>query len=98
MRDLRSSLIVPYKDFFADQVVTCGSSSLETSFHRVPRCVYTSAELYEYRGCGGKSANPKHRAFSWGSRHYEVGFISMFTDNQVFVNVISTFSCNAPLD
>ncbi|CAM8887574.1 hypothetical protein QQ045_025958 [Rhodiola kirilowii] len=52
-------------------VVTCGGSSLETSYQRVPRCVYTSSELYEYRAWGGKSANLKHRAFSWGSRYSE---------------------------
>lgn len=52
-------------------VVTCGSIALETSFNRLPRCVYVSTELYEYRGCGGKSANPKHHFFSWGCRHSE---------------------------
>ncbi|KAI3466528.1 hypothetical protein Pfo_023191 [Paulownia fortunei] len=52
-------------------VVTCGSIPLETSFQKVPRCVYISSELYEYRGCGGKPANAKHRFFSWGSRHSE---------------------------
>ncbi|XP_051128591.1 uncharacterized membrane protein At1g16860 [Andrographis paniculata] len=52
-------------------VVTCGSIALETSFQRVPRCVYVSSELYEYRGCGGKPANAKHRIFSWGCRHSE---------------------------
>ncbi|KAL3519396.1 hypothetical protein ACH5RR_017545 [Cinchona calisaya] len=52
-------------------VVTCGSIPLESSFQRVPRCVYTSTELHEYRGWGGKSANNKHRFFSWGCRHSE---------------------------
>ncbi|MBA0723544.1 hypothetical protein Golax_004116, partial [Gossypium laxum] len=52
-------------------VVTCGSIPLESSYQRVPRCVYVSTELYEYRGWGGKSANPKHRYFSWGCRHSE---------------------------
>ncbi|KAL0398831.1 UNVERIFIED_CONTAM: putative membrane protein [Sesamum radiatum] len=52
-------------------VVTCGSIPLETSFQRVSRCVYVSSELYEYRGCGGKPANAKHRFFSWGCRHSE---------------------------
>ncbi|KAL3820783.1 hypothetical protein ACJIZ3_006688 [Penstemon smallii] len=52
-------------------VVTCGSLPLETSFQRVPRCVYVSSELYEYRGCGGKPANAKHRFFSWGCTHSE---------------------------
>ncbi|KAG8385797.1 hypothetical protein BUALT_Bualt03G0082600 [Buddleja alternifolia] len=52
-------------------VVTCGSIPLETSFQRIPRCVYASSELYEYRGCGGKPANPQHRFFSWGCRHSE---------------------------
>ncbi|KAF5944194.1 hypothetical protein HYC85_018271 [Camellia sinensis] len=52
-------------------VVTCGSIPLESSFQRVPRCVYVSTELYEYRGWGGKSANPKHCFFSWGCRQAE---------------------------
>ncbi|GFZ10646.1 ubiquitin-specific protease family C19-related protein [Actinidia rufa] len=52
-------------------VVTCGSIPLESSFQKVPRCVYVSTELSEYRGWGGKSANPKHRFFSWGRRHAE---------------------------
>ncbi|XVE87705.1 hypothetical protein DITRI_Ditri19aG0009200 [Diplodiscus trichospermus] len=52
-------------------VVTCGSIPLESSYQRVPRCVYVSTELYEYKGWGGKSANPKHRCFSWGCGHSE---------------------------
>ncbi|XP_023544354.1 uncharacterized membrane protein At1g16860-like isoform X1 [Cucurbita pepo subsp. pepo] len=52
-------------------VVTCGSIPLESSYQRVPRCVYVSTELYEYKGWGGKPANPKHRCFSWGSRYSE---------------------------
>ncbi|KAI4298760.1 hypothetical protein L6164_032279 [Bauhinia variegata] len=52
-------------------VVTCGSIPLESSYQRVPRCVYVSTELYEYKGWGGKSANPKHCCFSWGSRYSE---------------------------
>ncbi|CAI9086871.1 OLC1v1020792C1 [Oldenlandia corymbosa var. corymbosa] len=52
-------------------VVTCGSVPLESSFQRVPRCVYTATELYEYRGWGGKSANPRHRYLSWGCRTSE---------------------------
>nr|POE57211.1 putative membrane protein [Quercus suber] len=52
-------------------VVTCGSIPLESSYQKVPRCVYVSTELYEYKGLGGKSANPKHRCLSWGSRHSE---------------------------
>ncbi|CAL0301130.1 unnamed protein product [Lupinus luteus] len=52
-------------------VVTCGSIPLESSYQRVPRCVYVSTELYEYKGLGGKSANPKHCCFSWGSRYSE---------------------------
>ncbi|XP_077229633.1 ubiquitin-specific protease family C19-related protein [Tasmannia lanceolata] len=52
-------------------VVTCGSIPLESSFQRLPRCIYVSTELHEYRGWGGKSANPNHRRFTWGSRHVE---------------------------
>ncbi|XP_047312197.1 uncharacterized membrane protein At1g16860-like [Impatiens glandulifera] len=52
-------------------VVTCGSIPLETSFQKIPRCVYVSTELLEYKGWGGKSANPKHRCFTWGRRYAE---------------------------
>ncbi|KAH7564875.1 hypothetical protein ACOSQ2_021563 [Xanthoceras sorbifolium] len=52
-------------------VVTCGNVPLESSFRRVPRCVYTSTSLYEYRGWDAKPANPKHRHFTWGLRSLE---------------------------
>lgn len=52
-------------------VVTCGNVPLESSFRKVPRCVYTSTSLYEYRGWGSKAANPKHRHFTWGLRSLE---------------------------
>ncbi|KQJ84447.1 uncharacterized membrane protein At1g16860 [Brachypodium distachyon] len=52
-------------------VVTCGNFPLESSFQRVPRCVYTSTGLYEYRGWGSKTANTKHRQFTWGLRTME---------------------------
>uniref|UniRef100_A0ACD5UU89 Uncharacterized protein n=1 Tax=Avena sativa TaxID=4498 RepID=A0ACD5UU89_AVESA len=52
-------------------VVTCGNFPLESSFQRIPRCVYTSTSLYEYRGWGSKAANVKHRLFSWGLRAAE---------------------------
>lgn len=52
-------------------VVTCGSIPLESPFQKVPRCVYVSTELFEYRGLGGKTANPKHHFFSWGCRNSE---------------------------
>ncbi|KAH9716217.1 putative membrane protein [Citrus sinensis] len=52
-------------------VVTCGNVPLESSFRRVPRCVYTSTSLYEYRAWGSKPANPKHRHFTWGLRSLE---------------------------
>ncbi|XP_028772001.1 uncharacterized membrane protein At1g16860-like [Neltuma alba] len=52
-------------------VVTCGNVPLESSFRKVPRCVYTSTSLYEYRGWGSKPANPKHHRFTWGLRSAE---------------------------
>ncbi|KAK9076834.1 hypothetical protein SSX86_005168 [Deinandra increscens subsp. villosa] len=52
-------------------VVTCGNVPLESSFQRVPRCVYTSTSLYEYRGWDSKAANPTHRRFTWGLRSVE---------------------------
>ncbi|KAM7277178.1 hypothetical protein ACFE04_019044 [Oxalis oulophora] len=52
-------------------VVTCGNLPLESSFQRVPRCVYTSTSLFEYRGWDSKAANPDHRRFTWGLRSSE---------------------------
>ncbi|KAJ0968696.1 hypothetical protein J5N97_021573 [Dioscorea zingiberensis] len=52
-------------------VVTCGNVPLESSFQKVPRCVYTSTCLYEYRGWDAKAANPQHRRFTWGLRSSE---------------------------
>ncbi|CAN8304971.1 unnamed protein product [Cochlearia groenlandica] len=52
-------------------VVTCGNVPLESSFHGVSRCVYTSTCLYEYRTCGSKPANSSHRHFTWGQRSSE---------------------------
>ncbi|XVF74957.1 hypothetical protein PTKIN_Ptkin13bG0150900 [Pterospermum kingtungense] len=54
-------------------VVTCGNVPLESSFQKVPRCVYTSTSLYEYRGWDSKAANPKHHRFTWGLRLLESG-------------------------
>lgn len=54
------------------KVVTCGNVPLESSFQKVPRCVYTSSSLYEYRGWDSKAANPTHRRFTWGLRSAEV--------------------------
>lgn len=52
-------------------VVTCGNVPLESSFQKIPRCVYTSTSLYEYRGWSSKAANPTHRRFTWGLRSLE---------------------------
>ncbi|XP_078434354.1 putative membrane protein At1g16860 [Wolffia australiana] len=52
-------------------VVTCGNMPLESSYQRVPRCVYTSTSLYEYRGWDSKAANATHRRFTWGLRSLE---------------------------
>nr|KYP53878.1 putative membrane protein At1g16860 family [Cajanus cajan] len=57
--------------FYLLKVVTCGNVPLESSFQKVPRCVYTSTSLYEYRGWDSKAANPKHRRFTWGLRSAE---------------------------
>lgn len=53
-------------------MVTCGNFPLESSFQKVPRCVYTSTSLFEYRGWDSKAANAKHRRFTWGMRSMEV--------------------------
>ncbi|CAL0308594.1 unnamed protein product [Lupinus luteus] len=52
-------------------VVTCGNVPLESSFQKVPRCVYTSTSLYEYRAWDSRAANPEHHRFTWGLRSAE---------------------------
>ncbi|EPS57499.1 hypothetical protein M569_17317 [Genlisea aurea] len=47
-------------------VVTCGNVPLESSFQKVPRCVYASTSLNEYRGW-----DSTHRCFTWGLRTLE---------------------------
>ncbi|KAJ7564319.1 hypothetical protein O6H91_02G012800 [Diphasiastrum complanatum] len=54
-------------------VVTCGSVSLESSYQKVNRCIYTSTGLFEYRGVNSLPANDKHRRFTWGLRQLESG-------------------------
>ncbi|KAJ9139567.1 hypothetical protein P3X46_030292 [Hevea brasiliensis] len=48
----------------------------------VPRCVYASTRLFEYRGRGSKRANPNHHHFTWGlrssERHVVDSYISDF--------------------
>ena len=54
--------------------------SLQTSISgeasRAPLPLSVSTELYEYKGLGEKSANPKHRCFTWGSRYSEVSLFN----------------------
>ncbi|XP_074585639.1 putative membrane protein At1g16860 isoform X2 [Curcuma longa] len=64
--DLRNA-----KDGQYVKVVTCGNFPLESSYHKVPRCVYTSTGLYEYKGWDSKNANSEHRRFTWGLRSME---------------------------
>ncbi|XP_061354365.1 uncharacterized membrane protein At1g16860-like [Gastrolobium bilobum] len=52
-------------------VVTCGNVPLESSFQKIPRCVYTATSLSEYRGWDSKPANPTQRRFTWGLRLLE---------------------------
>ncbi|XP_031477950.1 uncharacterized membrane protein At1g16860-like [Nymphaea colorata] len=53
-------------------VVTCGNVPLESSFLKVPRCIYTSTSLYEYKGWDLKAAaSAKNRSFTWGLRSLE---------------------------
>ncbi|XP_020592118.1 uncharacterized membrane protein At1g16860-like [Phalaenopsis equestris] len=52
-------------------VVTCGNVPLESLFQKVPRCIYTSTSLFEYRGWDSKAAHSQHRRFTWGLRSAE---------------------------
>nr|AFK43022.1 unknown [Lotus japonicus] len=62
----------------ASGVVTCGNVPLESSFQKIPRCVYTSTSLYEYRGWDSKAANPTHRQFTWGLRYLERRLVDFY--------------------
>ncbi|XP_057967296.1 uncharacterized membrane protein At1g16860-like isoform X2 [Malania oleifera] len=59
-------------------VVTCGHVPLESSYQKVPRCVYTSTSLYEYRGWDSKAASPTHRRFTWGLRSLESRVVDFY--------------------
>ncbi|KAJ7976385.1 Ubiquitin-specific protease family C19 protein [Quillaja saponaria] len=59
-------------------VVTCGPVTLESSFQKVPRCVYTSTSLYEYRGWDSKAANSTHRYFTWGLRFSQSHIVDFY--------------------
>lgn len=59
-------------------VVTCGNVPLESSFQKVPRCIYTSTSLYEYRGWDSKAANSTHRRFTWGLRSIETHVVDFY--------------------
>lgn len=66
--------VIKYVLLWYLKVVTCGNVPLESSFQKVPRCVYTSTSLYEYRGWDSKAANPTHRRLTWGLRLLEVSY------------------------
>ncbi|KAK9923994.1 hypothetical protein M0R45_032385 [Rubus argutus] len=77
-------------------VVTCGNVPLESSFQKVPRCVYTSTSLYEYRGWDSKAANPTHRRFSWGLRSMERRVVDFYiSDFQSGLRALVKTGCGA---
>lgn len=49
-------------------LASCGDLSLESSYEKVDRCVYTSTLLYEYSGF---ATNANNRCFSWNLTHVE---------------------------
>ncbi|KAL8043626.1 hypothetical protein ABFX02_09G128031 [Erythranthe guttata] len=59
-------------------VVTCGNVPLKSSFQKVPRCVYTCTNLFEYRAWGSKAATPTHRRFTWGLRSSEKHVVDFY--------------------
>ncbi|KAL7002296.1 hypothetical protein U1Q18_003451 [Sarracenia purpurea var. burkii] len=46
-------------------VVMCGSMSLESSYEKASRCVYTSTVLYEYGELGLKPVDAERTCFQW---------------------------------
>ncbi|GAB4844635.1 hypothetical protein Ancab_038037 [Ancistrocladus abbreviatus] len=45
--------------------VSCGNHSLESSYEKVDRCIYTSTLLYEYRGLGPRAMAANQSRFLW---------------------------------
>lgn len=77
-------------------VVTCGNVPLESSFQKIPRCVYTSTSLYEYRGWDSKAANPTHRRFTWGLRLLERRAVDFYiSDFQSGLRALVKTGCGA---
>ncbi|KAG6581765.1 putative membrane protein, partial [Cucurbita argyrosperma subsp. sororia] len=77
-------------------VVTCGNMPLESSFQKVPRCVYTSTSLYEYRGWSSKAVNPTHRRFTWGLRSLERHVVDFYiSDFQSGLRALVKSGCGA---
>lgn len=66
--------LIAFLTFLCFQVVTCGSVSLESSYEKASRCIYTSTVLYEYGGLGLKPIDgPRVRAcFHWRLAYSEV--------------------------
>ncbi|WKA05734.1 hypothetical protein VitviT2T_023682 [Vitis vinifera] len=52
-------------------LVSCGNISLESSYEKATRCIYTSTLLYEYPGLGLKLADAKVPCFGWGLAYCE---------------------------
>ncbi|KAG6525944.1 uncharacterized membrane protein At1g16860-like [Zingiber officinale] len=77
-------------------VVTCGNLPLESSYCKVPRCVYTSTSLYEYRDWDSKAANPMHRRFTWGLRSMERHVVDFYiSDFQSGLRALVKAGCGA---
>ncbi|GMH21761.1 hypothetical protein Nepgr_023603 [Nepenthes gracilis] len=45
--------------------VSCGNISLESSYEKVSRCIYTSTLLYEYKGFGLRDLDANEACFLW---------------------------------
>ncbi|XP_042389090.1 uncharacterized membrane protein At1g16860-like [Zingiber officinale] len=50
---------------------SCGDFSLESSYEKAGRCVYTSTLLYEYHGCQLKQGRLNCRFFQWNLAYVE---------------------------
>ncbi|XP_064965540.1 uncharacterized membrane protein At1g16860-like isoform X2 [Musa acuminata AAA Group] len=53
------------KDSQLVKFASCGDLSLESSYEKAGRCVYTSTILYECCGCHPKQAHVSHQCFQW---------------------------------
>ncbi|GAY39910.1 hypothetical protein CUMW_047990 [Citrus unshiu] len=73
-------------------LASCGSVSLESSYEKATRCIYTSTLLYENRRLGLKPVNVNKSCCQWSLAYCEVLQTFMLGEEEGLRNVVIEFS------